>query len=372
VFKSDIADIHHKPHSGHRQDILPREPAHSLKRLNVPRDFQTIQQAVRSAVPGDTINIDPGTYTEQVVIDKDLTITGSGASSTIIAAPTTLSTDSFGKRFIVEINNGAIVDLSRLTITGPSGCPTWGIGVMGQATLNLSSAAVTHIRDRSISECTLFGGTAILIGLPPYLAEDPVAKATITDVTIDDYSSHGIAVVGNGSTANLLHNVVTGVGGTQELNQVGIIVGFGAMATVRHNEISNNLCNMPSDCGPDPINQGQSVGIFTIYADADTEFSNNNLSNNDVGIYLYSSDGCCTTQHNTLTNNRFFGLVIQDGNNTMSHNTISGGSVGIAVVADSVDTVGTLEHNSISGTSIMPVQTIQSAGFTATANTTSP
>ena len=156
MFKSDIADIHHKTHRGHRQDIVPREPAHGLKRLNVPRDFQTIQQAVRSAVPGDTINIDPGTYIEQVVIDKDLTITGSGARSTIIAAPTTLSTDSFGKRFIVEINNGAIVDLSRLTITGPSGCPTWGIGVMGQATLNLSSAVVTRIRDNSISDCTCY------------------------------------------------------------------------------------------------------------------------------------------------------------------------------------------------------------------------
>jgi parallel beta-helix repeat protein len=102
------------------------------------------------------------------------------------------------------------------------------------------------------------------------------------------------------------------------------MVGFGAVATVRHNEISENICNMPSDCGPDPINQGQSVGIFTIYADAGTEFSNNNLYNNDVGIYLYSSSGCCTTHHNALTNNRYFGLVIQDGDNTMSHNTISG------------------------------------------------
>lgn len=139
---------------------------------------------------------------------------------------------------------------------------------MGQATLNLSSAVVTHIRDNSISDCTLFGGTAILVGLPPHLAEGQVANATITDVTINDYSSHGIAVVGNGSIANIHHNVVTGFSTTQELNQVGIMVGFGAVATVRHNEIRENICNMPSDCGPDPIYQGQSVGIFTVYADA--------------------------------------------------------------------------------------------------------
>jgi parallel beta-helix repeat protein len=349
---------------------VPREPVRSLRRLSVPRDFQTIQQAVNSARAGDIINIDPGTYVEQIIIDKDLSLAGSGSDSTIIAAPAILSTDSFGKRFIVEINNGAIVDITRLTVTGPDGCPTWGIGVMGQSTLNLSSAVVTHIRDNSISDCTLPGGTAILIGLPPHLAEGQVANATITDVIVNDYSSHGIAVVGNGSTANIFHNVVTGFGSTQELNQVGILVGFGAVATVRHNEISENICSMPSDCGPDPINQGQSVGIFTIYADAGTEFSNNRLYNNDVGIYLYSSNGCCTTHHNTLTNNRFFALVIQDGDNTMSHNTISGGSVGIAVVADSVNTVGTLKNNTISGTSVMRVQEIPSEGFTATANIT--
>ncbi len=368
MFKSDIAALHHRTDHGRRQVIVPREPAHGLRRISVPRDFQTIQQAVNSAHPGDIINIDPGTYVEQIIINKDLSLTGSGSDSTIIAAPTILSTDSFGKRFIVEINNGAIVDITRLTVTGPGGCPAWGIGVMGQSTLNLSSAVVTHIRDNSISDCTLSGGTAILIGLPPHLAEGQVANATITDVVVNDYSSHGIAVVGNGSTANLFHNVVTGFGSTQELNQVGILVGFGAVATVRHNEISENLCSMPSDCGPDPINQGQSVGIFTMDADAGTEFSNNRLYNNDVGIYLYSSNGCCTTHHNTLTNNHFFGLVIQDGDNTMSHNTISGGSVGIAVVADSVNTVGTLQNNTITGTSVMQVQEIPSEGFTATAN----
>ena len=125
---------------------------------------------------------------------------------------------------------------------------------------------------------------------------------------------------------------------------------------------------MPSDCGPDPINQGQSVGIFTIEADAGNEISNNDLENNDVGIYLYSSGGCCTTHHNTLTNNRFFGLVIQDGDNTVSNNRISGGGVGIAVVADSVNTIGTLQDNTIRGTSVTPVQEISSGEFTARAN----
>jgi pectin methylesterase-like acyl-CoA thioesterase len=104
MFRSEIADIRHRTDHGHRQVIVPREPAHGLRQLRVgkERDFQTIQQAVNSARPGDVINIDPGEYPEQIVVDKDLTLNGSGEDSTIIKSPATLSADSFGKRFFVK------------------------------------------------------------------------------------------------------------------------------------------------------------------------------------------------------------------------------------------------------------------------------
>jgi parallel beta-helix repeat protein len=125
------------------------------------------------------------------------------------------------------------------------------------------------------------------------------------------------------------------------------MVGFGAMASVTENTISGNICNMPSECGPDPINQGQSVGIFAIEAGDGNKIWNNRLENNDVGIYLYSCSGRCTTDDNKLRDNRFFGFIIQDGDNTVSNNKIFGGIVGIAVVADSVNTIGTLKDNII-------------------------
>ena len=40
----------------------------------VPRDYPTIQAAVDAAAPGDTINVRSGTYTEELVIGKDLTL----------------------------------------------------------------------------------------------------------------------------------------------------------------------------------------------------------------------------------------------------------------------------------------------------------
>ena len=47
-------------------------------------DFETIQAAVDAAVAGDTIAILPGTYTEAIVIDKDLILFGEGPREEIV------------------------------------------------------------------------------------------------------------------------------------------------------------------------------------------------------------------------------------------------------------------------------------------------
>lgn len=273
MFRSEIArsGIVHGP----RHRIVTRGRAPEGRAVNVPRDYPTIQQAVNAPTAGDMIYIDPGEYTEQVTVEKDLTLKGSGPESTIIKSPSVLSPDSFGKRFIIEVKKEAMVTMTALTVRGPGGCPHWAIGVMGGATLDLSHASIKSIRQSP--ECTLDGGTGILVGLPPHLAEGQVGNATISDVIVSEYSSHGVCVVGNGSMANISQNVVlTGFGPTRELSQTGIMVGFGASATITNNKISQNICNH-DDCGSDPINQGQSVGIFTIEADANTVISNNSV-----------------------------------------------------------------------------------------------
>jgi hypothetical protein len=96
--------------------------------------------------------------------------------------------------------------------------------------------------------------------------------------------------------------------------------------------------------------------------------SNNYVSNNDVGISMTGEQsGCCIIDHNKLTDNRFFGVVVADSDHLVSNTKIFGANVGAAAIATTVNTVATLDHVKIVDAEI-PVQALSSAGLTAEVN----
>ena len=72
----------------------PPPPVHNITQ---GLDYNTIQDAIDDADPGDVIECDPGTYEEQVVFDlDDLTLRGAGSgsdpgSNTIVKSPVSLT-----------------------------------------------------------------------------------------------------------------------------------------------------------------------------------------------------------------------------------------------------------------------------------------
>ena len=394
--------------------------------LIVPTQFPTIQAALDLASPGDKIDVLPGTYVEQLLITKNVTLEGAGAEATFIQAPATLVPfagslpgvvinpleqevlDALGVPLtpvpltaIVHVTLGAVVEMSGFTVKGPipgmcdvaHGRPrvsvhvASGIQVTLGGRLDLSDSRVTQVRDEPLSLCG--GGSAIVVGLSNFIVPDGSAGfATIRHVTVDDFQSRGILVVGP-SSATVSHNVVTGQGPSL-LFQNGIDVRYGAVARITHNRVSG-IIGTTIFHGPDPINQFQGSGIIITanpppgvtpfsFAPAGTIIEDNEVFDNDTGIYLIDAGGCCTTRKNIVTNNRWYGIQIQDGSNDAEDNTISGGQIGIGVIAggfsNSVNTVARLSGNRISGWSIAAVQEQTCAifvcdpafaGFTATA-----
>jgi parallel beta helix pectate lyase-like protein len=135
---------------------------------------------------------------------------------------------------------------------------------------------------------------------------------------------------------------------------------------ITHNVVAGNICNNPV-CGPKLIGQTQDVGIVAITASEGSVISNNYVANNDVGIGVIGVSGCCIIDHNKLTDNRFLGVGIYDGEHTISNTKIFGGNIGVAAIATNANTVATLDRIKIVDAKI-PVQALSSGGFTAAVN----
>ncbi len=207
--------------------------------LKVPSQFPTIQSAINAATSGDTILVAPGTYVEQLTIDKSVTITGSGIGTTIVQSPAVLAPDAFGNPWTIELGNAATVTLSGFTLLVTLQCiismpaahapilfAGGGIGVGGSAILNLSSAAVTTAGGTEGAKCRgpspgtagfLSFGTGVDFGLDTVTGSPPanelIGTGTISGATIsgfgfggDDVAIGGLADSPAGSSALLTHD----------------------------------------------------------------------------------------------------------------------------------------------------------------------
>src|SRR5437879_555859 len=73
--------------AGSLATLLPLVVVHSVCPMTcvyVPYNYQTIQEAVNNAQPGWIIYVSKGTYNGAVVVDKTLTIVGTGAGNAFI------------------------------------------------------------------------------------------------------------------------------------------------------------------------------------------------------------------------------------------------------------------------------------------------
>jgi parallel beta-helix repeat protein len=304
----------------------------------VPGSFSSVQAAVNAAnaAGGDTILVDPGTYTEQVTIAKSLTMTGNGAGA-IIQAPASLTT-ILGQTPLVEIGSGATVDMSSLTLTGPG--PSAGIYVVGGATANVTGTTITSMRQNPLNGVQT--GRGILVGST---GQSQVGHAVITNCTITDYQKSGIVTGGTGTTVTITGNTITGVGPTPLIAQNGIQITDGTTAQVSNNTVTGNQFTGASS-GADPTANVQSIGILMLGSGA---VAGNTVSGNDVGIANNGAGNTITG--NTVQSNNFEGILLAAGSATVSNNTIAANNIGVAVVAVAGDTAnaqGTIISNNIS------------------------
>lgn len=254
-------------------------------------DFTTIEAAIAAASGGDIINVSIGTFTEnELVVNKNLTIIGQGAPSTIIEAAATYNTATHRVFFI---NSGVTATIKNATIQ--HGVVAWGTG--GGGIINFGNLTLQNV-DLSYNVTGVSGG-GIFNYAPGVLVMN---NATV---------HHNLAGSGAGISSNheaiITNSTITANSATYnaDWNDGGGIY-FNGTLVLTNSTISKNTCiSLPPN--PEP-----SAGLsFNITAGAELTISNTILAGNETSDYY--------TRPNTFSN----GLILHDnGNNIVGYQSV--------------------------------------------------
>lgn len=253
--------------------------------------YPTIQAAVNGTNPGYAVEICPGTYPEQVVITKNLTLNGLGPTASVVVPPagglvpngTELASFPARKVAAQILVQGVAATISHLTIDGAgNGLDGCGVNILGIYYEN-SSGTITDSVVRNQISLTDVG---CQIGFGIYVASDSItAPVVISNNSIRNYGKNGIIATGVSGfpppTAYIGKNTVVGLGPTTLVAGNGIQLSLGATGNVVSNYVIDNVFINPPDCALKTC--WGSSGIL-LYASRGVIVSSNTVETAQFGI----------------------------------------------------------------------------------------
>jgi Right handed beta helix region len=308
--------------------------------------FATIQGAVEASAPGASIKVCPGTYAEQLVIDKGVKIGASGAEgSATVTLPATIAHTSGPcatrpeEMTEVVLCTSESVSLSNLSIEAkfPEGTcndSLYGIFVGGGATLTAKHDEIHGAGASPINGCQ--GGVGVEVGT----AREPeqVGKAKLVEDSVSEYQKNGITAAGVGSNVAVVKSDIHGAGATTQTAQNGVQISFGSGGSVKGSTIEGNECDHPTACGTNAFESAQATGILLFEAAPTVTISKNTFEADDEGVYFAAGGATQPSSaevkivNNRFVDDRFEGLVLEQGDAEVNHNTIEGGQIGIDII----------------------------------------
>jgi nitrous oxidase accessory protein NosD len=304
----------------------------------VQPDFSQIQAAVTAATPGSKITVCPGTYPENVQIEKGLKIAASGnaGSATVGAlegAPQSSTPCDTNQTDAISICTSETVTVTGIAVTAKTsdqscaGGELTGIAATGGGTFKATNVTIDGAAQVPLSGCQR--GFALEIGSGGGTKGE---QATLTKVAISGYQKGGIFAEGDGTTSLKINSSsITGAGPTPATAQNGIQVDKGVLYKIKSSTISGNECEAPS-CG---LTATQAAGILSFGAAPKSGVTSSTIKENDFGAYYLSEAASqpataeVTFTKDAFTNNRDEGILLDQGKAALKTDTISGGVVGV-------------------------------------------
>jgi hypothetical protein len=279
--------------------------------------YKTIQAAIGAAAPGATITIGGGSYFENVVVNKPLTLSGMGNSTVIypavsepVCAGGSLCEGKASNIILVEANN---VTLTKLRLEGDNPNITSGV-VVGGADIEARNGIITN-----------------------HLKGVPYTNLTVSKVKVSDVYLRGIYASTSKGTFNFNHDTVANV----QAEEASIAMfAFEESGVMERNKVSS---------ANDAISANWSMG---------TQFLNNKVTSSGSGVHTDNNGGAGGVA-DVIAGNKVsacktngYGIFVFAPyvSATVESNKISGCAVGLAAFGSQVKGQGpTFANNKVSG-----------------------
>ncbi|MCO6464232.1 MAG: HYR domain-containing protein [Saprospiraceae bacterium] len=273
--------------------------------------FCTIKDAVAAASDNDVIEVAPGNYIEdgQIVVDKNLTITGTGTGCGDVTIRPNQNTGTSGEsRGWFLITQGKEFNLNKVTLDGAGYNINAAIYHEGKGSIdsvcfvNISAPGYQGIAVRSY-------GTE-----QNFITPIPGNIVNITNSTFNNIGRVGVLYYGHGidgAGALFDGNTYTGKGNGDHLDYA-LDISAGAKVTVSNNTITGNT-------GVANDGSGSAGVLVTTYFHAGTsaDIHDNSITDNTIGIavgYDAADGSTVTANYNDLSDNDY-GMVNSNATN---------------------------------------------------------
>jgi hypothetical protein len=308
------------------------------------QSFLTISAAVSSVPAGSTIDVCPGTYAEQVAINKPLNLVGVAAGTTnqvlitvpsagLVANAVSMFGETVAAQVLVEAGQ---VNITNITVDGTGGdmsCTVWLAGIFYGSG---SSGAVNQVRASGQIDSTCG------VGIWAENANIPGETVTVQNSTVYNVDSAGI-FAGSGTTptltANLNNNVVNASAAVAAIDSDSV------KGQVNGNDVSNSVFGV-YDISNINVQTNTIVGATTagIYMANGGTASGNDVSGSSEGVLLGANGA--TLKGNTIMSSTTAGVELGCFSATVNNNLINDAPVGV----DAAPTTVALGSNTFANT----------------------
>jgi hypothetical protein len=312
--------------------------------------FNSIQTALNAAGSGAAVSVCGGTYTEQLEITQPVKLTlasGTGTARVVMPSSPTDSLTSCdtaaglepGQKDEISICTGGAVSIAGLTIEALAPIATcagglYGINVAGGAELKATGDTIVGASTTLNEYKGCQHGVAVEVGSHKAAL---VGHATLKNDTISGYEKNGPTVAGAGSTMKVLDSTITGEGPSPYIAQNGVEVAYGGAGVVKGTTVTANECELAGACSSSDL-ENQADGVLFYAAAPRSGVSGSTISDNDMGVYYASGSATVSSSpevkisSDRLSDNRYEGVLLEEGKAALTDDTITGGGeLGIAI-----------------------------------------